>query len=110
MQPPSTPTKGDHLYDPAYQRALFDGMRATYERMSTISSFGFNRRWRAQLAAQLDLRPGQVLGDLMSGGGEAWRHLLPLLGDAARWGRLRGCRSRCQWDRWCCQATLPQVK
>lgn len=79
-----TVTSTDVLFDAAYQRALFDRMRATYERMSTLSSFGFNRRWRRQLAQHLDVRPGHVLGDLMAGGGEAWRHLLPLLGPTGR--------------------------
>lgn len=67
-------------YDSVYLRALFDEMQSTYERVSTLTSFGFNRRWRHQLVALLNLQRGMHIGDLMTGSGETWTYLLPLIG------------------------------
>ncbi len=72
------------IYDDVYLRALFDEMQSTYERVSTITSFGFNRRWRRQLSALLDIRRGMQTGDLMTGGGEMRAYVLPAIGERGR--------------------------
>ncbi len=38
-----------------------------------ISSFGFCKRWRDQCVAQVPLRPGMTVYDLMTGMGECWQ-------------------------------------
>lgn len=68
------------IYDARYLQSLFDEMQDSYERVSNITSFGFNLRWRRQLLNLLDLRPGMQVGDLMSGSGEVWQYLLPSVG------------------------------
>lgn len=68
------------IYDSTYLQALFDEMQSTYERVSTVTSFGFNRRWRRQLAALIDIRQGMYSGDLMTGSGESWMYVLPRIG------------------------------
>jgi demethylmenaquinone methyltransferase/2-methoxy-6-polyprenyl-1,4-benzoquinol methylase len=70
------------IYDAMYLQSLFDEMQDSYERVSNITSFGFNLRWRRQLLDLLDLAPGMRVGDLMSGSGEAWQYLLPRVGEA----------------------------
>lgn len=69
------------LYNAAFQQALFDEMQASYERVSNITSFGFNLRWRRQLVALLDMQHGMYVGDLMAGSGESWVYILPKIGD-----------------------------
>jgi demethylmenaquinone methyltransferase/2-methoxy-6-polyprenyl-1,4-benzoquinol methylase len=64
-------------YDSTYLQALFDEMQSTYERVSNITSFGFSLRWRRQLVALMCLQAGVSIGDLMAGGGETWRYVLP---------------------------------
>lgn len=68
------------IYETEYLQALFDEMQGTYEMVSSISSFGFNRRWRRQLMQRMDLRPGTYLCDLMAGSGESWAYVLPKIG------------------------------
>jgi demethylmenaquinone methyltransferase/2-methoxy-6-polyprenyl-1,4-benzoquinol methylase len=68
------------IYDDGYLKALFDEMQSTYERVSTLTSFGFNRRWRRQVVERLGLRQGMRIGDLMAGSGESWMYLLPRIG------------------------------
>jgi ubiquinone/menaquinone biosynthesis C-methylase UbiE len=68
------------IYDTTFQQALFDEMQSTYEVVSTLCSFGFNRRWRRQLVRRLHLDPGLWMCDLMAGSGETWAYLLPLVG------------------------------
>ncbi len=55
-------------------------MQNSYERVSTLTSFGFNRRWRWQLVERLGLQQGMHVGDLMAGSGESWMYLLPRIG------------------------------
>jgi ubiquinone/menaquinone biosynthesis methyltransferase len=74
----------DALYDPAFVRALFDEMAATYERVNLLTSFGFSRRWRRQAVAALEPSRGDVVLDAMTGMGEGWRHLLPAIGPTGR--------------------------
>jgi len=75
---------GDDLYDPAYVRSLFDEMSGSYERVNTITSFGFSRRWRRQAVELLAPRPGATVLDAMTGMGEGWRHLLRRIGPEGR--------------------------
>lgn len=114
MGPESTPTGSDgrrasdaasraidgtRLYDPSYVRALFDEMSATYERVNTLTSFGFSRRWRRQVVERLAAGPGATVLDAMAGMGEGWRYLAPAIGPSGRIvavdlseGMLRGAR------------------
>lgn len=36
------------LYDPQFVKRPFDEMARTYGMVNTLSSFGFNQRWRRQ--------------------------------------------------------------
>ncbi len=68
------------IYDPVFVERLFDDMAQTYERVNTISSFGFSVRWRKQFIRKLNVKPETVLCDLMTGMGECWpalAHVLP---------------------------------
>lgn len=69
-----------NIYDPVFVEDLFSRMSGTYDRMNTITSFGFSTRWRRQCAAVLDLQPGMKVVDLMTGMGEAWPFVLPKIG------------------------------
>jgi demethylmenaquinone methyltransferase/2-methoxy-6-polyprenyl-1,4-benzoquinol methylase len=93
------PSSEAGLYDPAYVRALFDEMSSSYERVNTLTSFGFSRRWRRQVVERLAPEPGAVVLDAMTGMGEGWRYLLPRIGSGGRIvaldasaGMLRGAR------------------
>ncbi|XWW47672.1 class I SAM-dependent methyltransferase [Fibrella sp. USSR17] len=55
-------------------------MSASYERMNTITSFGFSNRWRRQCVRELGLKPGQVVVDLMAGMGETWDYICERIG------------------------------
>lgn len=59
-----------NLYDPAFVRALFDEMSATYGLVNLVSSFGFCRRWRLQCVQHAQLFDGARVVDLMTGMGE----------------------------------------
>ncbi len=58
------------IYDPTFVNALFNEMSATYGIVNFISSFGFCARWRRQCVAQIPLKPGDRVIDLMAGMGE----------------------------------------
>jgi demethylmenaquinone methyltransferase/2-methoxy-6-polyprenyl-1,4-benzoquinol methylase len=47
-------------------------MSRTYGVVNVLSSFGFCVRWRRQCVAQVGIRPGDRVYDLMSGMGELW--------------------------------------
>ncbi len=68
------------IYEPDFVRKLFNEMSATYERMNTITSFGFSNRWRRQCVFELDIRPGQTVVDLMTGMGETWDYICQRMG------------------------------
>lgn len=68
------------IYDPKFLQDLFDEMQNTYERVSTLCSFGFNRRWCSQLVSRMKLHAGMSVCDLMAGTGESWSYVLPQLG------------------------------
>ena len=86
MPPVIGPEPGDEpgLYDPAYVRSLFDEMSGSYERVNTLTSFGFSRRWRRQAVELLAPAPGAVVFDAMTGMGEGWRYLVPRIGPSGR--------------------------
>ncbi|MCA0236467.1 MAG: class I SAM-dependent methyltransferase [Bacteroidetes bacterium] len=64
------------LYNPEFVERLFDDMSASYNRMNYITSFGFSKIWRRQCVQHLELRPGSVVVDLMTGMGECWPYIL----------------------------------
>jgi ubiquinone/menaquinone biosynthesis methyltransferase len=74
---PSPASSDDPLYSAEFLQALFDEMQGSYERVSNITSLGFNLRWRNQLIKKLPILPGMHIADIMGGGGESWRYLLP---------------------------------
>ena len=67
-------SKGD-IYDPAFVARLFDEMSASYGITNYVSSFGFSERWRRQCVEDIELEPGMVVLDLMTGMGECWHFL-----------------------------------
>ncbi len=71
-----------NIYDHTLLRQLFDEMQGSYELVSSLCSFGFNKRWRKQVGNLIDLRPGMQVADLMSGSGETWHYVLPRLGSS----------------------------
>ncbi len=71
------------IYDQRFLQNLFDEMQGSYERVSNICSFGFNRRWRKQLIKLMKIEGGHVC-DFMTGTGEAWIYLLPKIGANGR--------------------------
>jgi len=74
----------EDIYSAEFLKRLFDEMQGSYERVSDISSFGFNRRWRKQCAELLSLKPGDTICDLMTGTGEVWMYILPRIGVTGR--------------------------
>ncbi|MBD2702818.1 class I SAM-dependent methyltransferase [Spirosoma sp. BT702] len=77
FQAPKSP---DSIYEPEFVEGLFNEMSLTYERMNTITSFGFSNRWRRQCVHELDIQPGQVVVDLMTGMGETWDYICGRMG------------------------------
>lgn len=70
------------LYDPKVVKGLFDEMAQTYGIVNTLSSFGFNQRWRRQCLRTIGI-PANGRGiDLMSGMGELCPDLSRFLGPA----------------------------
>jgi demethylmenaquinone methyltransferase/2-methoxy-6-polyprenyl-1,4-benzoquinol methylase len=94
------------IYQADFLKTLFDEMQTTYERVSTLTSFGFNRRWRRQLVNHMYLQSGMRIGDLMAGGGESWVYILPRIGEAGSLTAVDFSRSMIQqaYQR---QQTLP---
>jgi ubiquinone/menaquinone biosynthesis methyltransferase len=80
---PNTAIRADttaDMYDSRFLQGLFDEMQGSYEFVSTLCSFGFNRRWRKQIISRMNLHRGMHICDLMAGTGESWLYLLPHLG------------------------------
>lgn len=65
-----------HLYEAEFLKNLFDEMQNSYERVSNLCSFGFNRRWRRQCVSLLPLFPDMTVCDMMTGTGESWMYIL----------------------------------
>lgn len=78
MTHPIPPPKS--IYEPEFVEQLFNDMSLTYERMNTITSFGFSNRWRKQCVRELAIQPGQVVIDLMTGMGETWDYICQAIG------------------------------
>lgn len=74
------PHSPESIYSPEFVRQLFNKMSASYERMNTITSFGFSNRWRRQCVYELDIQPGQTVVDLMTGMGETWEYICQRIG------------------------------
>jgi len=70
----------EDIYSAGFVRSLFNEMSGSYERVNYISSFGFSERWRKECINQSAPGEGDVALDLMTGMGESWSYLLPLLG------------------------------
>lgn len=77
FQNPKTPQS---IYEPEFVEKLFNEMSLTYERMNTITSFGFSNRWRRQCVFELAIQPGQTVVDLMTGMGETWAYICQRIG------------------------------
>ena len=74
------PRSPQSIYEPEFVEKLFNEMSLTYERMNTITSFGFSNRWRKQCVHELAIEPGQVVIDLMTGMGETWDYICRRIG------------------------------
>ena len=72
------------LYDVQRIKRLFDEMAGTYGIVNTLSSFGFNWRWRKQCLAAISPKSGQSALDLMTGMGELCPDLSRILGPEGR--------------------------
>ena len=48
-------------------RAMFDRIAPTYDRVNKLMSLGIDRRWRARTVGMLHLRPGEGVLDLCAG-------------------------------------------
>lgn len=68
-----------NIYDPFFVRNLFNNMSSSYERMNTITSFGFSQRWRKVMVQNIDIKKGDTVVDLLSGMGECWDPILKRL-------------------------------
>jgi ubiquinone/menaquinone biosynthesis methyltransferase len=80
-----------NIYSPRFVEDLFTQMSSTYNRMNSITSFGFSIRWRRQCAAAMPLKPGMKIVDLMTGMGEAWPFVLPKIGPSGELIALDFC-------------------
>lgn len=72
------------IYSPAYVKALFDEMTATYGLVNVVSSFGFCHFWRKACIRHIPWRNNMVVYDWMTGMGELWEHVLPRIGPEGR--------------------------
>src|SRR5436309_12173701 len=64
-------------------RAVFDSVAPRYDLMNDLMSFGIHRRWKAEMVAWLNPRPGQRMLDVAGGTGDVARLALPRLAPAA---------------------------
>ncbi len=71
------------LYTAETQKALFDDMAASYQRVNTLTSLGLCVLWRRACVAAAGLEPGMRVGDFMAGSGELWPFLTKPLGAAS---------------------------
>lgn len=69
-------------YDEKYVAELFDQMGPTYDVVNLISSFGFSEFWRASCVANVPIRSGDAVADLMSGSGECWSYIRKRIGNS----------------------------
>ena len=71
------------IYSAETQKALFDAMAASYQRVNTLTSLGLCILWRRACVAAARLEPGMRVGDFMAGSGELWPFLTRPLGAAS---------------------------
>jgi demethylmenaquinone methyltransferase/2-methoxy-6-polyprenyl-1,4-benzoquinol methylase len=64
-------------------RGVFDSVAPRYDLMNDLMSFGIHRRWKAELIAWLNPRPGQRMLDMAGGTGDVALLALPRLAPAA---------------------------
>ena len=57
-------------------REVFDHVAGSYDLMNDLMSGGIHRRWKAQLIARLNPRPGETLLDIAGGTGDIARRFL----------------------------------
>jgi len=69
-------------------REVFDNVASRYDLMNDLMSGGIHRRWKADLIARLQPRPGEILLDLAGGTGDIARRFL---GRAGRRGQVIVC-------------------
>jgi demethylmenaquinone methyltransferase / 2-methoxy-6-polyprenyl-1,4-benzoquinol methylase len=60
-------------------RQVFDSVAARYDLMNDLMSGGIHRRWKAEMIAALNPRPGKHLIDVAGGTGDIARRALPRL-------------------------------
>ncbi|HEU4324932.1 MAG TPA: class I SAM-dependent methyltransferase, partial [Roseiflexaceae bacterium] len=68
------------LYDHLFQKRVFGTLANDYSRIANLASLGQSDTLRARVVERMHLLPGMAVCDLMTGGGEMWPHLLPLIG------------------------------
>jgi demethylmenaquinone methyltransferase / 2-methoxy-6-polyprenyl-1,4-benzoquinol methylase len=69
-------------------REVFDNVASRYDLMNDLMSGGIHRRWKADLIARLQPRPGEILLDLAGGTGNIARRFL---GRAGKTGQVIVC-------------------
>ena len=69
-------------------REVFDNVASRYDLMNDLMSGGIHRRWKADLIARLQPRPGEFLLDLAGGTGDIARRFL---GRAGKTGQVIVC-------------------
>jgi demethylmenaquinone methyltransferase / 2-methoxy-6-polyprenyl-1,4-benzoquinol methylase len=69
-------------------REVFDNVASRYDLMNDLMSGGIHRRWKADLIARLQPRPGELLLDLAGGTGDIARRFL---GRAGKTGQVIVC-------------------
>ena len=70
----------NRIYTATFVSNLFNEMSGSYERMNTLTSFGFYPLWRRQAVKKIALKPGDQVADLMTGIGECWNAILKKIG------------------------------
>jgi demethylmenaquinone methyltransferase / 2-methoxy-6-polyprenyl-1,4-benzoquinol methylase len=69
-------------------REVFENVASRYDLMNDLMSGGIHRRWKADLIARLQPRPGEILLDLAGGTGDIARRFL---GRAGKTGQVIVC-------------------
>lgn len=64
------------IYSETFVSDMFDNMSLSYEKMNTITSFGFYPLWRTQAVKKIKIKEGDHVADLMTGIGECWESIL----------------------------------
>ncbi|HEU4328970.1 MAG TPA: class I SAM-dependent methyltransferase [Roseiflexaceae bacterium] len=67
------------LYDRSFKEHALGVLAKDSSRTTKIVSLGLDNTLRARLVERMHLAPGMVVCNLMTGGGEMWPHLVPLI-------------------------------